>query len=436
MAEVFRARVHGAEGFQKDIVVKRILPHLSINKEFRARFIDEAKMTVNLRHANIVSVLDLGRIGDHLFIAMELVDGVDLAWLLGHVDEMGDKFPIPHALYIAIEMLKGLNYAHNAVDEEGKPLELVHRDVSPPNTLISVSGEVKVCDFGIAKAAERSFQTREGLVVGKIAFMAPEQVAGSAVDARTDIYSAGMVLSTMLAGDHPYKDDSDMQMIHRITSGDLPPPSSLNPDVPKALDEIVMRACALDPEDRYATAADFQSSLEDYALEGKIKLSSLDFVEWLTQLEVSPPHGDQVHTSPTSVTDVPALERASTTPLGPLDDDEAMVVEAVSFEEKRELFDFSNVEPPADATPPPEPPQTQRLRTDPAAFLELDAPAEPVEVDAPPRPDLDDREVVRQLRAGGAGGRLGAWIRLALAAGIAGSALWFGLNYLWGTLHL
>lgn len=431
MAEVFRARVHGEEGFTREVVLKRILPHLSANEDFRKRFVDEAKMTTHLRHANIVSVLDLGRINQQLFIAMELVEGTDLAWLLELLDvEKGERIPIRHALYIGVEILKGLHHAHEATGPDGQPLQIVHRDVSPPNTLISLSGEVKVCDFGIAKAAERTFHTKEGMVVGKIPFMAPEQVNGQTADRRTDVYSVGVVLNTLLGGDHPYQDDTDMRMIARITSGDLPPPSVLNPNIPPELDAIVAKATELHPDDRYQTAAEFADAIEDYAVEHQIKLSSRDLASWLEEQGVQARSGDPVD-EPAAAAREPSLE--SSAPVEPM---EPVEIEAVSFEEREELFDFSAVE---ESARPTSPKVEQRLGTDPDHFLELQTPAGsfPVEPDAPLEVEGERRveaEPPRVARVLHVGRTPWALVRVLVVGAVAGAAVMVGIAWMWGAL--
>lgn len=355
MAEVFKARAHGEEGFEKDIVLKRILPHLSVNEEFQARFVDEAKLSVQLQHANIVQVLDLGRIGSQLFIAMELVEGSDVGRILKILREKSMLFPVDQALYVIGEVLKGLQYAHHRTDSSGRPMELVHRDVSPANILVSMTGAVKLCDFGIAKAAERTAHTREGVAVGKVAYMAPEQVQSRPVDGRTDLYSAGVVLDTLLSGKHPFEGETDMGMIHRIVSGNMGLPSSARKGIPAALDRIVARAIATKPEDRYPTAGDFLDAIEDFAAEKRMRLSGRSMAAWLQEAGIEPPVGEVVDGDAVSAHRVVRPPTAATTASPPpgidgLAAEEPVEVQELSQEEKEKLFDFEG----ANASPPVE----------------------------------------------------------------------------------
>src|SRR5688572_30036139 len=219
MAEVFKAKSYGVEGFEKVVVIKRILPELAASDEFVDMFIHEAKLAVRLSHANIVQVFDLGIAPgsvtggmpspDAYYMAMEFVNGLDLATLLARCRRAQEKLPIELAVYVAAEVAKGLDHAHRRRDEEGQPLNIVHLDVSPQNVLLSVEGEVKVTDFGIAKARgalEPSGveDTRQRQLQGKFGYMSPEHVAGEAVDSRADLFSLGTVLYEMLVGVNPF----------------------------------------------------------------------------------------------------------------------------------------------------------------------------------------------------------------------------------------
>lgn len=267
MAEVFKARAYGAHGFKKVVVVKRILPDMASSQEFRELFINEAKTTVHVSHANIVSVLDLGEIGEELFIALEHVNGVDLSELLKAQREKGYSLSLGSHLHVAIETLKGLHHAHTHFDEV-----LVHRDVSPSNILVSMAGEVKISDFGIATAATNTrTNVDDGWIMGKVRYMAPEQIANEPLDARTDVYAMGVVLYQMLAGRQPFAGGTDRDVVERIREQLFEPIHEVVPDIPPRLADIVSTAMALDPDDRFDTAQGLRDALADFAYDNGIR---------------------------------------------------------------------------------------------------------------------------------------------------------------------
>src|SRR4029450_2271011 len=198
MAEIYKAKNFGVDGFEKLLAIKRILPHCSSDKEFITMLIDEAKLSVALSHTNIAQVFDLGKVGTDYFISMEFVDGINLRELMNRAKETGAQLPEDISVYIVSEICKGLDYAHAKKDTDGNPLNIVHRDISPQNILISYEGEVKIVDFGIAKAATKAHVTQHGALKGKLLYMSPEQAWGKALDKRTDNFSLGVVLYEML----------------------------------------------------------------------------------------------------------------------------------------------------------------------------------------------------------------------------------------------
>jgi len=264
MAEIFKAKSFGVEGFEKLLVIKRILAHLSENQDFVAMFVDEAKVSVALQHANIVQTYDFGRIGNNYYIAMECVDGKDLKMLLRKLATKRKLLPIEFAVYVAHEVCKGLEYAHRRNDLSGHALGIVHRDMSPSNVLIGYEGDIKIADFGIAKADSNVYTTDAGVLKGKFEYMSPEQAAGKAVDSRSDIFSAGIMLHEMLTGRRLFKTDSDVKTLEMIKACDIQPPSAKNPAIPMRLDQIVMRALTRDPAERYNSARDFQNDLLEF----------------------------------------------------------------------------------------------------------------------------------------------------------------------------
>jgi serine/threonine protein kinase len=255
MGEVYLGEVQGAANFTKQVAIKRILPHLAANEAFVAKFIDEANVTVQLHHGNIVPVLELTDEGGELFIVMEYLPGRDLKAVLHRLKAQRRTFPVDLALFVAGEICDGLDYAHRRTGSDGHPLHIVHRDVSPSNVMLGAAGEVKLVDFGIARARGSLHQSISGTLQGKFAYMSPEQAEGLHVDARSDIFSTGLVLYEMLTGSRPLEGDSETETLRRVRQARIAPPSSLRPDVPPEVDALVLKALAPAPEARHVTAA-------------------------------------------------------------------------------------------------------------------------------------------------------------------------------------
>ncbi|MFN7131018.1 MAG: protein kinase domain-containing protein [Myxococcales bacterium] len=264
MAEIYLARSEGLEGFQKQLVVKRILPHLAENEEFVEMFLHEARIAVRLNHPNVVQIYDLGRADGSYFIAMEYIAGDDVRRIWKRADAAGTPIPIPLACRIVADAAAGLDYAHKRTDASGSPLNIIHRDVSPQNILVSYEGAVKVVDFGIAKAADQATVTRSGVLKGKYSYMSPEQGAGKDIDHRTDQFALGVVLYELLTCTRLFKRQNEIQTLAAVTECRIPPPSAANPRVPKELDPIVMRALARERRDRYPDLRGLQSALEEW----------------------------------------------------------------------------------------------------------------------------------------------------------------------------
>jgi serine/threonine protein kinase len=282
MGEVYRAKMATLGGAEKLVALKVVRRDLAKNDEFASLFIDEARLAMGLSHANIVQSFDAGRIDDQLFLAMEYVAGVHLGDLLQACERRFQQ-PIPHRhlIYIAVEVLKGLDYAHRRVDSNDRSLGVVHRDVSPGNILVSWEGEVKVADFGIAKSALRSRETTGEQVKGKLPYIAPEQLRQSGVDRRTDIYSLGAVMYEALTDRWLVDANDTEQAIRDILGGQFPRPREINPEIPEAVEEIVLRALCTDPGARYPSAAAMRQELERYALSDGYLLSSTDLADFL-----------------------------------------------------------------------------------------------------------------------------------------------------------
>jgi TonB family protein len=261
MAEVYRARMRGVEGFQKIVAIKRILPHLTDNDEFLSMFVDEAKLAAQLQHPNIVHIYDLGKVERSYYIAMEFIDGKDLRSILQRLEERKARLPLGLTLFIASRLATALDYAHRKRDLQGKAMSLVHRDISPQNVLISYDGDIKLCDFGIAKAASKASHTRAGALKGKLQYMSPEQAWGKDIDNRSDIYSLGLVLHEMLTGRKPFAGDSELSILEQVRAPHLIPPRELDPAIPPEVERVVMKALREDRDDRYQTAGELAADL-------------------------------------------------------------------------------------------------------------------------------------------------------------------------------
>ncbi len=262
MAEVFLARQTGAEGIEKVLVVKRVLPTFARSAKFRTMFIDEAKVALRLNHPNIVQVYAFEQVREEFLLAMELVDGLDLGRLVSAAKRAERRIPYGLAAYVIAELAKGLDYAHNRKDEQGQPLEIVHRDVSPQNVLLSYEGAVKVADFGIARARMVSEET--GVIKGKFAYMSPEQARGAKVDRRSDVYSIGVLLAELLMARAMYPGQAGLDVLDLVRDGKRTLPREIDPNVPDELNRIVKNATALDVEERPQTARALASSLSTF----------------------------------------------------------------------------------------------------------------------------------------------------------------------------
>lgn len=262
MAEVFRARLPGVAGFEKILVIKRILPHLARNKRFVQMFVNEAQLAAKLQHQNVVQVYELGQLDTgELYIAMEYVPGVDLRGILRNAAQRDLRIPIWFSVHTLAQIMGGLSHAHELCDANGNPLHVVHRDVTPSNVFVSNSGEVKLADFGIAKAAGQVSETRSGQLKGKISYMPPEQLHGQPLDARADVFAVGVVLWECLTQRRLFGGRPDFETMLAICEGKREPPSRYNPKVPPDLDALTLQALEPDRERRVESAREFQAQL-------------------------------------------------------------------------------------------------------------------------------------------------------------------------------
>ena len=288
MAEVWLAKQVGIEGFNRHVVIKRILPHLAEDPEFVQMFLNEAKVAARFNHPNIAQIFDLGETGGQYYIAMEFIHGEDLGRVMRRAWSTGQWIARHIALRVIADTCQGLYYAHTRNDEQGRPLRVVHRDISPQNILVSFDGAVKVVDFGIAKASDQVSNTKSGAIKGKFAYMAPEQAAGKPLDARSDLFALGLVLYELVTGVRPLKRDSELATLQAALECKIDPPSAVA-EVPTELDGIVMRALAKAPDDRYASARQFAAALEAAATTAHDATDDDDLAAMLAASRAHPP---------------------------------------------------------------------------------------------------------------------------------------------------
>jgi len=284
MAEVFLAKRVGMKGFEKLLAIKRILPQFSENEEFIAMFTDEAKIAAKLNHRNIVQIYDFGSQQGSHYIAMEYIFGKDLRSILKKSKERGDQLPLAQCAYIITEAAKGLEYAHTLRDHFGNHLQIIHRDISPQNILISYEGEVTLADFGIAKAVSKSTETRAGVLKGKILYMSPEQAWGKSIDRRSDLYSLGVVLYEMVTQRKIFDADSEFSMLEKVRNAQIEFPPHVFQNIPTNFLQIIQKALEKNPDHRYQSAHDMRVDLENYLLSTQERLSEKAIANYLKHL--------------------------------------------------------------------------------------------------------------------------------------------------------
>ena len=286
MAEVFRGESVSVQGFKKQVAIKRVLPHLGSNKNFISMFLDEARLGARLAHANIVTVFDIGAADNTFFIVMEFIDGCNLKAVIEEHRNQGRRIGVKEAVFITMEACKGLSFAHEVEDDDGNDLHIVHRDISPPNILISKRGEVKVTDFGLAKATTQLEKTDPGVVKGKFSYLSPEAALAQPVDLRTDIYALGIVLWEMLAGRRLYLGETDYQTVKMVQQSNVPSLSRINPEVDPELERIINQALEKDLDKRFQNARDFGDALAQHLYSRQQKVTSYDIatlVKWVLE---------------------------------------------------------------------------------------------------------------------------------------------------------
>ena len=283
-AEIFLTKQHGAQGFEKTVVLKRIFTTFYADPQFRHMLVDEAHVAMTLNHSNIVQVLDLGEAEGRYFLALELVDGWTLDRVLRRSKAAGVPAPPALSLYVTAEVCRALAYAHGKKRGDGQPLGIVHRDISPHNVLLSEQGEVKLTDFGIAKAQTRKDQSPGNLIKGKIAFMSPEQAAGEKLDARSDLFSVGTMLYVMITRRHPFDAATDYETLMLVKSGDFLPPETARPGLHPDLYRVIRKAMAKATADRYQTAEEMLVDVEQVMRLAFRPVGQTELQRWLADL--------------------------------------------------------------------------------------------------------------------------------------------------------
>jgi TonB family protein len=337
MAEVWKARMRGVEGFQKIVAIKKILPHLSDNQDFIEMFVDEAKLAAQLNHNNIIHIYDLGKIQSSYYIAMEYIDGYDLKNILKKAQERDQPLSVEIALFVASKIAAALDYAHRKRDFEDKEMGLVHRDVSPQNVLISEEGDIKLCDFGIAKAASKASHTQAGALKGKLQYMAPEQAWGRNIDKRSDIFALATVLFEMLTARKLFSGDNELSILEQVREARVAAPSQFNDEVTPQIDAIVLKALQKDPANRYQTAGEMQRDLDAILYSFKPTPTSADLAIYMHRLATSAPvpsHPVEYH-APEPVFAANELKPLKPAPVVPIPTSAPVVAPAVAAQAKK-----------------------------------------------------------------------------------------------------
>jgi serine/threonine protein kinase len=279
MAEVFRGEAESLAGFKKAVAIKRVLPHLAQNDKFIRMFLDEARLCARLNHANIVQVFDIGHVENTYFIVMEFVDGVNLKAIIEYLRNRNQPVPIPVAVYISMQICNGLQYAHELQDSDGSMLGIVHRDMSPPNVLVSKRGEIKIVDFGLAKATTQLEKSEQGMVKGKFGYLAPETALGQEVDAQVDIFAVGIMLWEMIANRRLFLADSDWATVQLVQKAQVPSLRQFNADCPPDLEAVINKALAKDKNERYRTAEALAQDLGEFLAKHRMAVNSFDIAK-------------------------------------------------------------------------------------------------------------------------------------------------------------
>jgi serine/threonine protein kinase len=396
MAEIFLARSRGVHGFKRILAIKKILPTMAEDEEFIAMFVDEARIAAELSHAGIVQIFELGKFEDDYYIAMEFVHGKDMRFIQERLARERRPIPVSLASWIVLKICEALDYAHTKKDPSGRPLGIIHRDVSPQNVIISYEGEVKICDFGIAKAANRSQKTQAGVLKGKFGYMSPEQVRGLPLDGRSDIFTVGTLFYEMVTLERLFVGESDFSTLEKVRNADVVPPSTYNRDVPEELEEIILRALSKEVEDRFQSTAEFGDAVQAFMLKNEIssarEISNFMKEKFAVELEAELRRLDEYQELPEADLQVP--EGSLRPGLSPAEPDN------VDLDAKTLIFASSEVGPekPKKLAPPPIP---KSRRSSPPANPSPSAEASPELLDAKTMifqdPDIQPEEDISEL---------------------------------------
>lgn len=399
MAEVYKAKEYGVDGFERTVAVKRILPHVAEDDEFIAMFKDEAKIAVQLAHGNIAQIYNLGNENESFYIALEYIAGRDLRAIFQKGQQAGKPMPVPQVCYVIMKICEGLDYAHNKKDKYQRPLSIIHRDVSPPNILVSYEGEVKLIDFGVAKAAGRASRTQAGILKGKFGYMSPEQVRGMPLDRRSDVFSVGVVLFETLTGTRLFQAETDFATLEKVRAVEVPRPTSLNPEIPKPLENIMYKALAREPETRYQSSIELHDELQAFMFAQGMFYSRKDLAGWMRvqyarEIELEKEKDKAQASLRPEMFEVPTGEQAESGTPGPRRQRKTMMMPG-----------GSKPPPPPPSggrKPPPPPPHGARPRTGGAAAAKPPrAPSPPTAAhqSVPIGPPLPNKKVKRKTMA-------------------------------------
>lgn len=284
MAEIYKGLAYDLHGIKRTVVIKKILPHIAAHREFIDMLVTEAKLAVQLSHGNIAQTYDLGKVGDDYFMVMEFVDGRSVSQIMRKSAQMGEPIPLPIIAYIISEIAAGLNYMHSRNDANGRPLHIIHRDMSPQNAMVATDAAVKIIDFGIAKAVTKIEITDAGVVKGKFAYMSPEQASGDPLDSRSDIFSLGVILFEMITGRRLFKGKDNQETLRNVRRANVPLPSLYRPEVPEELNRIVLKALAQKRDNRYARASDLRDELIKFLHQHFPSFQSMEITGYLQRL--------------------------------------------------------------------------------------------------------------------------------------------------------
>ncbi len=323
MAQLYLAKIIGIQGFEKLIAIKKILPHIAQERELVSSFIDEAKLAALLNHQNVVQIYDFGSMEDSYFISMEYLFGKDLRAMWNKAKEKSLPISLENALYIVSRICAGLAYAHELKDFQGKPLNIIHRDISPQNIFVTYQGDVKILDFGIAKAASQSTVTQFGMIKGKVAYMSPEQAAGKAIDQRSDLFSTGILLYELVTQNRMFTGESTIQILTKVRDDEYDSPESVAVGLPPRICAILNRAVAKEPGERYQSCSEMLADLEECMIELSLRPTGRALARYMKEL-----FGEEIENEDRAIRELSGLGRVQEPEPQPIAADQGAGTEA------------------------------------------------------------------------------------------------------------